>query len=65
MEGRNKPNGQSEYQDMKIFCADCDQEFTFTVEEQRFFRSKGLSIPKRCQPCRKARKASIVREVGW
>jgi hypothetical protein len=65
MEGRKEPSEQSKYQDIKIFCMDCDKEFTFTSEEQQFFYSKGLSTPKRCQPCRKARKASIVREERW
>ncbi|MDP2729639.1 MAG: zinc-ribbon domain containing protein [Dehalococcoidales bacterium] len=46
------------YQDKSIQCSDCGAPFTFTVEEQEFFASKGYTNePKRCPSCREARKS--------
>jgi CxxC-x17-CxxC domain-containing protein len=46
------------YEDRTITCADCGQEFTFTASEQAFYAEKGFTDPpKRCKPCRQARKA--------
>ncbi len=46
------------YEDRTITCADCGQEFTFTASEQAFYAEKGFTdAPKRCKPCRQARKA--------
>ena len=46
------------FQDKTLQCFDCGQEFTFGVEEQELFHSKGHhNDPKRCQDCRQARKA--------
>lgn len=42
--------------DQQLTCADCGQEFTFTAEDQAFFRERGYSAPKRCKACRQARK---------
>ncbi|BCL83931.1 zinc-binding protein [Ktedonobacteria bacterium brp13] len=43
--------------DQVLYCRDCNQEFTFTVGEQEFFASKGLTnAPTRCPDCRAARK---------
>ena len=50
--------------DKRLKCIDCGATFTFTVGEQRYFLSKGLSEPKRCPQCRLKRKASLVREGG-
>ena len=45
------------FEDKTIQCADCGVNFTFTAEEQEFFNTKGYTNePKRCQPCRQARK---------
>jgi hypothetical protein len=59
---RIEENQQSE---MTIHCSDCDEDFVFTAGEQQFFKSKGLSLPKRCPICRKARKDSIVSDGTW
>jgi len=46
------------FQDKSLQCADCGATFTFSVEEQEFFASKGYTNePKRCPSCREARKA--------
>jgi len=51
-----------DFKDKKLKCLDCGTEFTFSVGEQFFFWSKGLSIPKRCHECRLKRKLTVVRE---
>jgi CxxC-x17-CxxC domain-containing protein len=46
------------FQDKSLQCADCGASFTFSVEEQEFFQSKGYTNePKRCPSCRQARKS--------
>jgi CxxC-x17-CxxC domain-containing protein len=45
--------------DQILYCRDCNQEFTFTVGEQEFYASRGLTnSPTRCPECRAARKQS-------
>lgn len=47
----------SGFEDKKIVCADCGNEFDFTVREQEFYQEKGFeNEPKRCQDCRRAKK---------
>ena len=46
--------------DIALLCVDCGTEFVFTADEQRYFRSKQLSIPKRCPACRAERRARLV-----
>ena len=46
------------FQDKSIQCSDCGTTFTFSAEEQEQFASRGYTNePKRCPPCRQARKA--------
>jgi hypothetical protein len=40
----------------RLTCADCGREYAFSAEEQRFFREKGYSPPKRCRDCRRGKK---------
>lgn len=40
-----------------IICCDCAIVFDFTEGEQEFYASKELTPPKRCKPCREAKKA--------
>src|SRR5437588_99406 len=43
--------------DQTLYCRDCNAEFTFTVGEQEFYASRGLTnSPTRCPECRAARK---------
>jgi CxxC-x17-CxxC domain-containing protein len=47
-----------DFQDRPIQCIDCKSEFVFTAGEQEFYERKGFKeVPKRCKPCRDARKA--------
>ena len=34
----------------------CEQQFELTEGEEKFFIDKGLTIPKRCKPCRQRKK---------
>jgi CxxC-x17-CxxC domain-containing protein len=43
--------------DLQLTCSDCGREFTFTAADQTFFQERGYSTPKRCKPCRQAKKA--------
>ena len=46
------------FQDKSLQCSDCGATFTFSVEEQEFYQSKGyVNEPKRCPECRLARKS--------
>ena len=43
--------------DQTLYCRDCNSEFVFTVGEQEFYASRGLTnSPSRCPSCRAARK---------
>ena len=47
-----------DFQDRPLQCLDCKNEFVFSAGEQEFFEKKGFrEIPKRCKPCRDARKS--------
>ena len=39
-----------------IKCVSCEVTFLFGGGEKEFFLSKGLQSPKRCGPCRRARR---------
>ena len=52
--------------DKTLECSDCGSEFTFSVEDQEFFQSKGYTNePKRCPECRQARKAQRYGNGGY
>ena len=51
--------------DKQITCADCGTEFTFSSGEQERYAQLGFTNePKRCGPCRAAKKASRGDEGG-
>jgi len=58
LKGRKMENEK----DWEFVCADCGEKFVFSVGEQRFYLSKGLSVPKRCKACRRTRKATLNRD---
>ncbi len=39
-----------------ILCVSCGVTFVFSGGEREFFKEKGLQTPKRCGPCRRARR---------
>ncbi|MEN8614400.1 CxxC-x17-CxxC domain-containing protein [Dehalogenimonas sp. THU2] len=52
-------------QDKQIQCSDCGTSFTFSAADQEFFQSKGYTNePKRCAPCRSARKTERGGSTG-
>ena len=45
------------YEDKKLVCKDCGEEFVFTAGEQAFYAERGFqNEPQRCKSCRDARK---------
>ena len=51
--------------DKELKCKDCGQPFVFTEGEQRFYAEREYTEPKRCKPCRDAKKAEREqREAG-
>ena len=48
-------------EDIKVECQDCGKEFNHSVSEQILFEKLGYNIPKRCQECRKKKKARNIR----
>ncbi len=45
-------------EDKTLRCVDCGAEFTFSVQDQEFHRSRGYTNePKRCTGCRETRRA--------
>jgi CxxC-x17-CxxC domain-containing protein len=54
------------FQDKSIQCSDCGATFTFSAEDQEFFRSKGYTNePKRCPECRRTRKIERNTNSGY
>jgi CxxC-x17-CxxC domain-containing protein len=45
------------FEDKTLVCVDCGAEFTFSAEDQEFHASRGYQDPKRCPPCRQARRS--------
>jgi Probable zinc-ribbon domain len=46
----------SNFQDKELTCSDCRGKFLHSAKDQEFFAEKGFSEPKRCKPCRQAKK---------
>jgi len=45
--------------DLEITCSECSTPFEFTEREQEYYRERNLTHPKRCKPCRDARRANF------
>jgi len=45
--------------DRYLVCIDCLNKFVFDSGEQKFFKSKGFTDPKRCPTCRKKVKGQM------
>jgi CxxC-x17-CxxC domain-containing protein len=50
--------------DLEITCSECSTPFVFTEREQEYYRERNLTHPKRCKPCRDARRASFGSSGG-
>ena len=44
--------------DKTLTCVECNLEFNFSDDDQRFHAEKGYTEPKRCPSCRSARRNS-------
>ena len=54
------------FEEKSLQCSDCGATFTFSVEDQEFFQSKGYTNePKRCPSCREARKSERYGNSGY
>ena len=51
------------FRDLIIECCECAHDFLFSVGEQEYYASKGLSTPRRCPECRLRRRLSLAPEV--
>ena len=52
------------FQEKSLLCSDCGTSFTFTIQEQERFASRGLTNePKRCSWCRAARKIELNKDA--
>ena len=48
-----------EYTDRELTCADCNDSFTFSADDQSYHAEKGYeNDPKRCRTCRAAKRSS-------
>ena len=47
---------QGASEDRLMACIDCGENFILSAEEQAFFKERGYEQPKRCKPCRQAKK---------
>ena len=43
---------EAQDQDKELLCQDCQGNFIWTAGEQRFYREKNFTPPKRCPSCR-------------
>ena len=51
--------GDTAMPDLEITCSECNSPFTFSEREQEYYRERNLTHPKRCKPCRDARRANF------
>ena len=44
---------RNQMEDLLMVCIQCEEEFEFSVLEQKKYEDRGYDIPKRCPSCRK------------
>lgn len=55
--GRQRDVLPPEFTDERLMCVDCNSAFDWTAGEQAYFAEQGFTnVPKRCKPCRNARR---------
>ncbi len=55
----------SDFTDRELKCVECGQDFTFSAEEQAHHAQLGFTNePKRCMPCRAAKKRAMGGGTG-
>jgi CxxC-x17-CxxC domain-containing protein len=46
------------FKEKRLYCIDCKQYFSFSIEEQEFHAAQGfINEPRRCKSCRQAKKS--------
>ncbi len=63
--GRGKKNGNRNGHDqgeegkdgVNMVCVDCKKTYLFETGEQKFFKMRGLTPPKRCHNCRSRKRS--------
>ena len=54
------------FQDRDLTCVECNQTFVFSADDQQYHADKGYTNePKRCPPCREARRGGGGRDGGF
>ena len=53
---------QNNRETIYITCCDCGDEFPFEPGEQLYFQRHFLNLPRRCAPCRLARKINLLQK---
>lgn len=46
--------------DKVLKCKECGDNFTLTVDDQKWYEEKGFKEPKRCKSCRALRRANVI-----
>lgn len=49
-------SNQLEYEDRQLTCGDCGEGYVWSAADQEFYKARGFEQPKRCKPCREAKK---------
>lgn len=47
---------EPELKDIQLKCVDCTNTFIYSAGEQKYYKDRGLAIPKRCHKCRIVRR---------
>lgn len=47
-------------EDKEIKCKECGETFVLTVDDQKWYKNKGFTEPKRCKSCRALRRAKVI-----
>jgi len=50
--------------DETITCVGCGRRFLWSVGEQRFYRERGLAVPRRCPACRADARRAMVADAA-
>jgi|GEM_PF-1872257 DNA-directed RNA polymerase subunit RPC12/RpoP len=53
------------HKDMTLRCVQCGKDFRFEWGEQVFYKSRGLTPPKRCPECRSESRGDRSRRRRW
>ncbi len=54
-----KSQKESIMENMVITCVQCQEDFEFTVDEQKKFAQRGFDTPLRCPQCRKHKSRDV------